>query len=107
MNIMLASVYERIREIGLRRAIGATSKDIVLQFLFEAILVSVIGGLLGVFLGAAAAKIISTTAEIPTVISWWSVILSFGVAASIGLIFGIVPARKAANLDPIDALRTD
>jgi len=107
MNIMLASVYERIREIGLRRAIGATSRDIVIQFLFEAVLVSVIGGLIGVFLGAAAAKVISTTAEIPTVISWWSIVLSFGVAASIGLIFGIVPARKAANLDPIEALRTD
>jgi putative ABC transport system permease protein len=107
MNIMLASVYERIREIGLRRAIGATSHDIVVQFLFEAVLVSVIGGLLGVMLGAAAAKVISTTAEIPTVISWWSIILSFGVAASIGLIFGIVPARKAAKLDPIEALRTD
>lgn len=107
MNIMLASVYERIKEIGLRRAIGATDRDIVLQFLFEATLVSIIGGLLGILLGVAAAKAISTTAEIPTVISWWSVVLSFGVAASIGLTFGILPARKASQLDPIEALRTD
>jgi putative ABC transport system permease protein len=107
MNIMLASVYERIKEIGLRRAIGATRKDIVMQFLFEAILVSTIGGIIGVFLGVAAAKAISTAAEIPTIISWWSIVLSFGVAASIGLAFGIFPARKAAMLDPMEALRTD
>jgi putative ABC transport system permease protein len=107
MNIMLASVYERIKEIGLRRAIGATSSDIVMQFLFEAVLVSIIGGILGVLLGIGAAKAISTAAEIPTMISWWSIILSFGVAASIGLIFGIFPAKKAAQLDPIEALRTD
>ncbi len=107
MNIMLASVYERIKEIGLRRAIGATDSDIILQFLFEATLVSIIGGLLGIFLGVAAAKAIATTAEIPTIISWWSVVLSFGVAASIGLVFGILPARKASRLDPIEALRTE
>ncbi len=107
MNIMLASVYERIREIGLRRSLGATHKDIVIQFLIEAVLVSAIGGVLGVFLGIAAASIISNSAEIPTVISWWSIVLSFGVAASIGLIFGIFPAQKAARLDPIEALRTD
>ncbi|MEP6796286.1 MAG: ABC transporter permease [Saprospiraceae bacterium] len=107
MNIMLASVYERIKEIGLRRAIGATSKDIVLQFLFEAVLVSVIGGILGIILGVVAAKAIATTAKIPTIISWWSILLSFGVAASIGLVFGIFPARKASLLDPIEALRTE
>jgi putative ABC transport system permease protein len=107
MNIMLASVYERIREIGLRRSLGATHKDIVIQFLIEAVLVSAIGGVLGVFLGIAAAKAISTSAEIPTVISWWSIVLSFGVAATIGLVFGIFPAQKAARLDPIEALRTD
>jgi putative ABC transport system permease protein len=107
MNIMLASVYERIKEIGLRRAIGATRRDIVMQFLFEAILVSTIGGIIGVFLGVGAAKAISTAAEIPTIISWWSIVLSFGVAASIGLTFGIFPARKAAMLDPMEALRTD
>jgi len=107
MNIMLASIYERIKEIGLRRAIGATNRDIEIQLLFEAILVSIVGGLLGIFLGIGAAKAISTTADIPTIISWWSVLLSFGVAAAIGLIFGIFPARKAAKLDPIEALRTE
>jgi len=107
MNIMLASVYERIKEIGLRRAIGATSKDIIIQFLFEAVLVSIIGGIIGILLGVVAAKGISTTAKIPTIISWWSILLSFGVAASIGLVFGIFPARKAAHLDPIEALRTE
>lgn len=107
MNIMLASVYERIKEIGLRRALGATHQDIVIQFLIEAVLVSTIGGIMGVFLGIAAASAISTAAEIPTIISWWSIVLSFGVAASIGLAFGIFPAQKAARLDPIEALRTD
>jgi putative ABC transport system permease protein len=107
MNIMLASIYERIKEIGLRRAIGATNKDIEIQLLLEAVLVSIVGGLIGIILGIMAAKAISTTAEIPTIISWWSIALSFGVAASIGLIFGIFPARKAAKLDPIEALRTE
>ncbi len=107
MNIMLASVYERIKEIGLRRALGATHQDIVIQFLIEAVLVSTIGGLMGVFLGIGAARAISVAAEIPTIISWWSIVLSFGVAASIGLAFGIFPAQKAAKLDPIEALRTD
>lgn len=107
MNIMLASVYERIKEIGLRRALGATNQDIVIQFLIEAVLVSIIGGLIGVALGIAAAKVISTAADIPTIISLWSVALSFGVAASIGLGFGLFPARKASMLDPIEALRTE
>jgi putative ABC transport system permease protein len=70
-------------------------------------LVSIIGGLVGVILGIGAAKMIATAAEIPTIITWWSILLSFGVAASIGLIFGLVPAQKAARLDPIDALRNE
>jgi len=107
MNIMLASVMERIKEIGVRRSLGANQRDIVLQFLFEAIFISLIGGLIGVVLGIAAAAIISSYADIPTIVSWWSVLLSFGVAASVGLVFGIFPAQKAANQDPIKALRTD
>ena len=107
MNIMLASVLERIKEIGVRRAMGAFRKDIVQQFLFESIIISVIGGLLGIILGVVVAKIIASSAEIPTVISPWSVILSAGVAMSIGLFFGIFPAQKAANQDPIKALRSD
>ncbi len=107
MNIMLASVLERIKEIGLRRSLGATKVDIILQFLFESIFISLIGGLIGVILGIVAANTIASYADIPTVVSWWSVLLSFGVAASIGLIFGIFPAQKAAIQDPIKALRSD
>lgn len=107
MNIMLASVLERIKEIGVRRSLGATRQDIILQFLFESVFISLIGGVLGVLLGIAAAKSIQEVAEITTIISTWSIVLSFGVAASVGLVFGIIPARRAAFLDPIKALRND
>ena len=107
MNIMLASVLERIKEIGIRRSLGAKKLDVILQFLFEAIAISLIGGLIGVGLGIGAAKMIASTADIPTIITWWSVCLSFVVAAGIGLIFGLLPAKRAANLDPITALRTE
>ncbi|HLT81823.1 MAG TPA: ABC transporter permease [Cyclobacteriaceae bacterium] len=105
MNIMLASVLERIKEIGLRLSIGAKKSDITQQFLFEAMMISVSGGLIGVILGVGLAFLISYVAEIPTVISFMSVVLSFGVAATVGLIFGIAPARKAASQDPITSLR--
>lgn len=105
MNIMLASVMERIKEIGLRLSIGAKKVDIILQFLFEAMMISVTGGIIGVILGITMAIIISNIAEIPTIISFSSVIVSFGVAAAVGLIFGIAPARKAASQDPITSLR--
>jgi putative ABC transport system permease protein len=107
MNIMLASILERIKEIGIRRSMGATKIDIELQFLFEAIFISLIGGLLGIALGVITANLISRSVEIPTVVSTWSIIISFGVAFSIGLIFGLLPAQKAANQDPIKALRSD
>lgn len=107
MNIMLASVMERIKEIGVRRSLGARQNDIIQQFLFEAIFISLIGGFLGVILGVLSARAIATAAEIPTVVSWWSIVLSFGVAASVGLIFGLFPAQKAAKQDPIKALRSD
>jgi putative ABC transport system permease protein len=107
MNIMLASVLERIKEIGVRRSLGANRRDIVLQFLFEAVFISLIGGLIGVLLGVIAARSIAAYAEIPTVVSIWSIVLSFGVAASVGLVFGIFPAQKAAQQDPIKALRSD
>jgi len=107
MNIMLASVLERIKEIGLRRSLGATRNDIVLQFLFEAIFISLIGGIIGVILGISASEAIASSADIPTVVSTWSIILSFGVAASVGVVFGLFPARKAAFHDPIKALRSD
>jgi putative ABC transport system permease protein len=105
MNIMLASVLERIKEIGLRLAIGAQKKDIIQQFLFEAIMISVSGGIIGVILGSGMAYGISKLAQIPTVISFASVALSFGVAATVGLVFGIAPARRAAQQDPIASLR--
>ena len=105
MNIMLASVLERIKEIGLRLSIGAKKSDIVQQFLFEAIMISVSGGILGIILGVVMAFSVSRVAEIPTIISPASIILSFGVAASVGLIFGIAPARRAASQDPITSLR--
>lgn len=105
MNIMLASVLERIKEIGLRLSIGAKKTDIIQQFLFEAVMISVTGGIIGVILGISLAFLVSSVADIPTVISFMSIVLSFGVAATVGLIFGIAPARKAANQDPITSLR--
>jgi putative ABC transport system permease protein len=105
MNIMLASVLERIKEIGLRLSIGAKKSDVVQQFLFEAIMISVSGGIIGVILGVSMAYVVSEVAGIPTIISFTSILLSFGVAATVGLIFGIAPARKAANQDPITSLR--
>ena len=105
MNIMLASVLERIKEIGLRLAIGAKKLDVIQQFLFEAILISVSGGIIGVVLGVVMALLVSSVAGIPTIISFMSILLSFGVAATVGLIFGIAPARRAANQDPIASLR--
>lgn len=104
MNIMLASVMERIKEIGLRLAIGARKDDIIFQFLNEAVMISVSGGIIGIVLGIIMAAIVSNVADIPTIISPSSVLLSFGVAASIGLIFGITPAKRAAEQDPIQSL---
>jgi putative ABC transport system permease protein len=105
MNIMLASVLERIKEIGLRLSIGARKTDIILQFMFEAVLISISGGFIGVVLGMFMAAAVSRFAEIPTIVSISSIVISFGVAATVGLIFGIAPARKAANQDPITSLR--
>lgn len=105
MNIMLASVLERIKEIGLRLAIGAKKMDIIYQFVFEAVMISVSGGIIGIILGITLAYVVSEIADIPTIVSFGSVILSFGVAASVGLIFGIAPAKRAASQDPISSLR--
>lgn len=105
MNIMLVSVSERTREIGLRKAIGATKKAILLQFLIEAIIVSVIGGLIGIVLGAGSSFILSKLAGWSIYISPGSVGLAFGFSASVGVVFGFWPARKASELSPIEALR--
>ncbi|TAG88700.1 MAG: FtsX-like permease family protein [Bacteroidetes bacterium] len=105
MNIMLASVLERIKEIGLRLSLGAKKSDIVSQFMLEAMLISVTGGIIGIILGVSLAVTISKIAGIPTIISASSVIISFVVSASVGLIFGITPAQRAAKQDPITSLR--
>ena len=105
MNIMLVSVTERTREIGIRMAVGAHGRDILLQFLIEAITLSSLGGLIGVLLGVGAAQVLSKVAGWPTLISSTSVIVAFLFSAAVGVFFGFYPARKAAQLDPIEALR--
>jgi putative ABC transport system permease protein len=105
MNIMLASVSERTREIGIRRALGARKKDIITQFLAETVLLTLIGGLLGIFLGSLIPKLVTYFGHMPTVITGSSLLLSFGISAGIGVIFGLYPAYRAANMDPIQSLR--
>lgn len=105
MNIMIVSVTERTREIGLRMSIGATGRDIMMQFLIEAVIISVTGGVLGIVTGAVATWMISLFAHWPVQIDAGSVILSFVVCTAIGIIFGFYPAAKASNLDPIEAIR--
>jgi len=105
MNIMLVSVTERIREIGIRMSVGAREKDILLQFLAEAIVLSILGGFLGIGLGIVGSKLISRFTELQTLVSVGSVALAFLFAGSIGIFFGFYPARKASKLDPIEALR--
>lgn len=105
MNIMFASVMERIKEIGTRMAIGAKKTDIIVQFLSEAVLISVTGGLIGVIIGIILSKLITELAGILTIISPFSVIISFFVSASIGIIFGYAPAKRASEKDPIESLR--
>jgi putative ABC transport system permease protein len=105
MNIMFASVMERTKEIGIRLAIGAKKIDVVAQFLAEAILISVTGGLIGVFLGVGISFLIERMFDIQTIVSLWAVILSFFVSVAIGVIFGYAPARRASLRDPIESLR--
>ena len=105
MNIMLASVLERIREIGIRRAIGATRRDILGQFLVEAIVLSFSGGMLGIVLGFALTKVIALYAGWRTIVSIPAILMAFAVSAAVGIIFGLYPAKRAAMLDPIESLR--
>jgi len=105
MNIMLASVLERTREIGIRRAVGARSRDIRAQFVVESFTISAIGGLSGIVIGIALAKVVAAYAGWPTVITVGSLLLSTCVSVSVGLISGIYPAARAAALNPIEALR--
>jgi len=105
MNIMLVSVTERTREIGLRMAIGARGRDVLLQFLVEAVVLSLFGGAIGIGLGFALSEGVTLWMQWPTAVSPQAVLVAFGFAAMTGVFFGFYPARKAAALDPIDALR--
>jgi len=107
MNIMLASVLERTKEIGIIRAIGATQQDVILQFLSESVLISIGGGIIGIFLGIISSYMIEVATGIETILSFSSIALSFFVATLIGLIFGIAPAKSAASKSPIEAIRYD
>jgi putative ABC transport system permease protein len=105
MNIMLVSVTERTREIGIRMAIGAKGRHVLLQFLFEAITISVVGGVIGILMGVGGSRLIAVKLGWPIVVSPESILLAFGVAGFVGVFFGFYPARKASRLDPIEALR--
>jgi putative ABC transport system permease protein len=105
MNIMLASVMERIREIGTRQAIGASQKDIIVQFLSESTLISVFGGIIGIILGVILSQMITAIFDIKTVVSLFSIVIAFGVSAAVGIIFGYLPAKQAAEKDPVESLR--
>lgn len=105
MNIMLVSVTERTKEIGLRMSVGARGMDISIQFLIESILISVTGGILGILVGFGLCQMATGLFGLPTSIPGWSIILSFAVCTLIGIAFGYIPAQKAANLDPIEAIR--
>ena len=107
MNIMLVSVTERIREIGLRKAIGAKNKDILLQFLIESIILTVSGGVIGILLGSVSAFLISNELGLVLIIKVSILLISITVSMLIGVIFGVYPASKASKLNPIDALRVD
>jgi putative ABC transport system permease protein len=105
MNIMLASITERTREIGIRRALGAKRRDIALQFLVETVVLSTAGGLLGILLGVAVPHVVESTSGMKTIITPWSLAVSFTISAGVGVVFGLYPATRAASMDPIQALR--
>ncbi len=105
MNIMLATVSERTREIGIRRALGAKKRDIIIQFLSETLLLTLTGGILGIVLGSVMPSLVTYFSRQPTVITGGSLVLAFGISAGIGIIFGMYPAYRAANMDPIESLR--
>jgi len=105
MAIMTISVTERTREIGLRKALGARRKEILLQFLAEAVVLTCVGGVLGILLGSAIGLTVNVVSGFPVSLPWWSFALGLGFSATVGIVFGMVPAIRAARLDPIEALR--
>ncbi len=105
MNIMLVSVTERTREIGIRKALGARPRDVLRQFLIESVTMAIIGGLIGVAGGIGIAKVVTLAIGMPSAIKGWAIVAGLVVSASVGIFFGVYPARKAAKLDPIAALR--
>jgi putative ABC transport system permease protein len=107
MNIMLMVVTERTREIGIRKAVGATRRDILRQFLSESIMLAMSGGVLGVLVGWGVARGVATVSPLPARITWWSVVLAVGLGAGVGVLFGVYPAQRAATLDPITALSAE
>ena len=103
MNIMLVSVAERTREIGIRKAVGA--RDVLVQFLLESISLSAFGGVIGIVLGLGVGGVVSMLSPLDAAVVWWTIVLGFGFSASVGILFGIYPARKASRLNPIEAIR--
>jgi putative ABC transport system permease protein len=106
-NIMLVGVRERTREIGLRKAVGARQRDVLAQFLLEAVLLTTLGGVIGIAIGVGVAVAVGQFTPLPTSVAWWSIALAFGVSAAVGVFFGVAPARRAGRLDPVVALRTE
>lgn len=106
-NIMLVSVRERTREIGLRKALGARRRDITVQFLIEAVLLTTVGGVIGMAIGIGVSMLADTFSPLPAVIAWWSPVLAFSVSVAVGVFFGVFPARRAGRLEPVVALRTE
>ncbi len=106
-NILLVSVRERTREIGLRKALGARQRDILLQFLTEAVLLTTIGGVIGIVIGIGGSVLLNAFTPLPAAVAWWSPALAFAVSVVVGIVFGVAPARRAGRLDPVVALRTE
>jgi putative ABC transport system permease protein len=105
MNIMLMSVTERTREIGVRKSLGARRRDILRQFLAESVALALVGGLLGLAAGTAVAGLVNLASPLPARVTWWSMAVALGLGASVGIVFGVYPAARAARLDPVVALR--
>ncbi|NAZ80527.1 FtsX-like permease family protein [Kineococcus sp. R8] len=106
-NIMLVSVRERTKEIGLRKALGARQRDVLTQFLVEAVLLTSVGGVIGIVVGVGGSLLVNSLSPLPAKVEWWSPVVAFVVSAAVGIFFGVFPARRAGRLDPVVALRTD